>query len=337
MLNFGQHSAVLEPGDEFDFTQFEPLGVATFRLLSDARSHEHGHFAIGLQFVAAGIVAISQEKIPAPSIHVLARGTAAADSGEDGAFQLDVQGPNGVSGSFRYQHLNDDVVSTSISHVAFIGSAAVIRGAARVDGVDGFTFVVTAADHSPDSIGVEIRAPDGSAYFHADQRELSSGTIDISAEPSNIRMHGHISIVDGNELHRVDFKVRERVSRAETGALDYERESNVEPARGWPSLRSANRDRFHSTIVTRASFSDASGATPGKTRKYGIDQVDFSGIGTWNGQPGYTFSAIALDAEGSKKKNNRDAFALTIWDSLGNVVVNVNSFVTNGDIKSKKP
>jgi hypothetical protein len=60
--------------------------------------------------------------------------------------------------------------------------------------------------------------------------------------------------------------------------------------------------------------------------------VVFSGVGTWNGTAGYTFTAQALDA--GEPGRGRDMFAITVRDSAGHLVASVNARISLGNVES---
>ena len=49
-----------------------------------------------------------------------------------------------------------------------------------VNGVAGYTFITTVTNGTPDSIGLEIRKPDGSLYFSAPVKNVSGGDIVVT-------------------------------------------------------------------------------------------------------------------------------------------------------------
>jgi hypothetical protein len=62
--------------------------------------------------------------------------------------------------------------------------------------------------------------------------------------------------------------------------------------------------------------------------------VRFSGTGAWDGVPGYTFVAEAADR--GEPGAGRDTFAVTITGPAGEVVVNLNSVLTAGNVQKAR-
>ena len=90
------------------------------------------------------------------------------------------------------------------------------------------------------------------------------------------RMHGAGTVGSGQQ--RVSF------------AFDAGASANMD-ARGWLMVLAkdgAGRPRTFAGRVDDVSFSNADGYTPGQWPSSGIDTVTFSGVGWWNGRPGYS-------------------------------------------------
>jgi len=94
---------------------------------------------------------------------------------------LDVTGAATPFGSVHYAYSRTRLtfVSTSISSFALNGSVVTIQGAGTVNGVAGFTFVVTATNGAPDAFGIVIRRTDGSLYYSAASLALAGGDFSI--------------------------------------------------------------------------------------------------------------------------------------------------------------
>jgi hypothetical protein len=133
----------------------------------------------------------------------------------------------------------------------------------------------------------------------------------------------------------------QRMDGAEAWRLEY----RIEP-RG-PAV--AGRQRFASTAVTAAVFSDDPMLEPGPRplaterrpgRRIGddpgvvVDTVVFRGVGRWNGAPGYTFHARASD--GGEPGRGRDGFALTVTAPDGSVVARVDGRLAGGNVQSRR-
>lgn len=65
-----------------------------------------------------------------------------------------------------------------------------------------------------------------------------------------------------------------------------------------------------------------------------MDTVRFTGMGRWNGAPGYAFTATATDA--GEPGARRDSFAITITAPNGTVVANVSGTLTQGNNQSTR-
>src|SRR4051812_32083461 len=118
--------------------------------------------------MASGTVALSQEPVPTKQEVVLALGRyAPGTTANNATFALATIGPDFPLRIFSYNYptANLNLVSTSVSHVSFVGQAAVVRGAAKVNRVGGYTFTATLGRGSEKSIGLEIRYSDGTVYF----------------------------------------------------------------------------------------------------------------------------------------------------------------------------
>jgi probable HAF family extracellular repeat protein len=147
---------------------------------------------------------------------------------------------------------------------------------------------------------------------------------------------GHVD-ADGKR-HRFQFLVRE----AEGGADRYGKLQYAVWTRGPRADENAEQaarsgrpvSRFVSTSVTGATFSDDPGSAPSRRRGPTVDSVAFVGTGTWNGQPGYTFEATAIDA--GEPGPGKDSFAITITSPSGDVVARVSGLLSGGNIQSRR-
>jgi hypothetical protein len=200
------------------------------------------------------------------------------------------------------------------------------------------TFAPTAADLVDGARAVACAPASGSTFAigtttvscsAGDTRGNSASasfTVTVNAAPVDVpgRMTGDFTIDDGDAKHVVEFRVQERVSGAEAGALHY-RVRTKRPGRD-------REDEFESSSLTSVSFSNEPGVSPGRRPASGVDTVAFAGIGRWNGGGGYTFTAVAIDA--GEPGRGRDSFAITISDGGGRVVAAVNATITGGNIQS---
>jgi predicted extracellular nuclease len=116
-------------------------------------------------------------------------------------------------------------------------------------------------------------------------------------------------------------------------AFDVKETQNLE--RGWVTVQvrpaPGRPDRYLSASVTGVQMSDAPGYTPSRT-KTGVDTVVFSGVGDWNGAPGYRYEIAAADR--GEPGRGRDTFSLTIFSPTGAVVETVSGLLRDGNVRS---
>jgi hypothetical protein len=94
------------------------------------------------------------------------------------------------------------------------------------------------------------------------------------------------------------------------------------------------RNWFLATSMT-AVFSDDPQSVPGPGAQPAADTVRLSGTGWWNGRPGHTFEAVAVDR--GEPGRSRDDLSFVIKDPLGNVVASVTGKLAGGNIQAKRP
>lgn len=139
------------------------------------------------------------------------------------------------------------------------------------------------------------------------------------SQPMPGRMHGAGTVGSGQQ--RVSF------------AFDVGASANLD-ARGWLMVLAkdgAGRPRSFAGRVDDVSFSNAEGYAPGRWPASGVDTVMFSGVGYWNGRPGYRFQVTASD-RGEPSVN--DTFALVVTSPTGQVVESVSGLLRGGNIQS---
>jgi hypothetical protein len=88
---------------------------------------------------------------------------------------------------------------------------------------------------------------------------------------------------------------------------------------------------FDSTSVTGLVFSNDPAFAPGGRGTLEIDSVRFSGGGSLNGAPSYTFEAIATDRG---EPGRSDTFSIIIRDEHGVVVANAAGVLKSGNVQS---
>jgi hypothetical protein len=128
----------------------------------------------------------------------------------------------------------------------------------------------------------------------------------------------------GNVRHDADFHVQEQVSGSESGTLRY-RVRTKRPGRD-------QIDEFDATLITDVTFVNAPGVSPGRRPPSGVDTVSFSGVGAWNGQSGYSFTATAVDA--GEPGRGVDSLTIVVRDAANTVVASVSGILTGGNIQS---
>lgn len=99
-------------------------------------------------------------------------------------FSIDtVTGPT-PTGSLRYYYAKTrmNFVSTGITSAAVSGNTAVINGTGTANGAGGYTFTAVVTDGAPDSFGITVRKPDGSAYYAAGPMSIGGGDLLIQMQ-----------------------------------------------------------------------------------------------------------------------------------------------------------
>jgi hypothetical protein len=146
------------------------------------------------------------------------------------------------------------------------------------------------------------------------------------------RMHGNGFIRADGVRYQFVFEAAERVGGAERGHFDL-RVEEERPASG-RGPRRLRLDRFVAREVSSVTFSDDPTVWPGRRRRPQVDTVAFSGTGTWNGIAGYRFEIGASDH--GEPGRHRETIAITIWDSGGSVVVEVEGTIDGGNVQSSR-
>jgi hypothetical protein len=105
--------------------------------------------------------------------------------------------------------------------------------------------------------------------------------------------------------------------------------------RGWLAVLvkdGAGRPRSFAGKVDDVSFSDAEGYVPGQVPASGVDTVTFSGVGWWNGRPGYHFQVTASDR--GEPGVGTDTLSLVVTAPTGEVVESASGVLRGGNIQS---
>lgn len=252
-------------------------------------------------------------------------------SGGTGAAATAVQGSFGNTATPRLPVAARDTTSPILSLPRLVTAVAVAPAGAPVafamaatDLVDGTARAVTCqpASGSVFPIGT-TRVSCSATDSHAN---VATGNFNVVVEPPSAtgRMLGKGSVAAGNQIHHFTFNIAKRGLRSEDSSFDDDVVTKVEGHE--------QHDRFRATLVTSAYFFDAPGSVPGPQPRSGIDQVFFAGLGTWNGQAGFTFQAVVVDA--GEPGKGADTVALTIRRAGGAVVADVVGQLAEGNIDS---
>jgi hypothetical protein len=158
-------------------------------------------------------------------------------------------------------------------------------------------------------------------------------------------MQGEGTTVAAGRIYAFDFQVIELPTGVDRGGLRLDitrpdggrgnngHKNNDDGNRGQEKDdRNGSRDRFVTTRLDSIVFT--AGAASGPGRRPALDRAAFTGVGRWNGTPGYTFTAQAVDA--GEPRAGRDLFAITIRDPRGVIVATVSGPISTGDIESSR-
>jgi hypothetical protein len=138
--------------------------------------------------------------------------------------------------------------------------------------------------------------------------------------PVQGRIHGGGTVGAGSQRVAFTFEVGESANFVE---------------RGWLMVLvkdGAGRPRSVAGQVNDVSFSNAEGYTPGQVPPSGVDTVTFSGVGWWNGRPGYHFQVTASDR--GEPGVGLDTFSLVVKAPTGEVVESASGALRGGNIQS---
>jgi len=95
-------------------------------------------------------------------------------------FTIDARGPVAPSGSFQYVYLRTRMTfaATQVTNVSLSGADMMVDGLGTVNGAAGYKFTATAADGSPDRVGLVIRrVSDDSIFYSAPLLPLGGGSL----------------------------------------------------------------------------------------------------------------------------------------------------------------
>ena len=106
------------------------------------------------------------------------------EAGFQASLSLDVRASSLETGwlNYYYSKLRINLESTSITGLSIVGDTITITGEGTVNGVSGYTFIITIIDGNPDTMEIIIYNPDGTVYFTSGSGALSSGDFNVVIE-----------------------------------------------------------------------------------------------------------------------------------------------------------
>jgi hypothetical protein len=254
---------------------------------------------------------------------------------------------NPSGGSFTVTVM--DVTPPVLSLPADITVDATSSSGATVD------FTATAADAVDGGVPVVCTPASGSS-FPVGATTVNCTAIDAAGNPVSGSFLVTVNAVDEGEEGRMtgrgyingpdarvhfNFHVRERAPQGERARMVVTIRHWSHHGHGWGHGWGQGHhdwDRFVLKDVTSVEFSDDPGFKPNRRwrrRLPTIDTVTFTGIGEWNGQPGYTVTVHATDQ--GEPGVWRDTFAITILDPSGMPVASYpETRLAGGNIQSHR-
>jgi len=199
-----------------------------------------------------------------------------------------------------------------------VPAGSAVTDANGVATIDNVSLAGVALGTYPNAIGASFA---GDALFPA---AGGTGLLNVLAAATPGMMVGDGFVAES--LVRYDFKfvVQEKANGADRGKLDLH-VTDVDDGRKKKQRRD---DRFVSTSYTDVVFDLDPAARP----QY--DNVRFAGLGTWNGQAGYRFEALAQDRMGPGRHS--ESFRITIYDPTNHVIASVDGIVKGGHLESRR-
>lgn len=206
--------------------------------------------------------------------------------------------------------------------VAPAGAPVVFEATALVAG--GGTVAATCQPASGSIFPIGTTRVDCSASVP--QADVATGSFTVNVTPPSVagRMRGDGRVAAGEQQHHVRFNVLKRGLRSETSVFDDDIVTKTDGQ--------TRQDRFRATLLSNVYYFDAPGSAPGAQPATGIDQCAVTGLGTWNGETGYTFQLVVVDA--GEPGKGTDTIALTIRRPDGAVVATVSGPLMDGNIDS---
>lgn len=162
-------------------TNFKPANLITSLYAPDQyRSSDHDPAIVGLNLVGPTLYEVTANGgITSPAGSSVADPTASGPA----TFNLRVRmtGRSVTTGTFTFHFPAADlrVVGSAITAPIVTGSTATISGAAKVNGVRGSTFTVTAIDSRPDRFRLVVRNSGGTVTYDSGDQILTTGTVVI--------------------------------------------------------------------------------------------------------------------------------------------------------------
>ena len=144
----------------------------------------------------------------------------------------------------------------------------------------------------------------------------------FASAPTPGQMAGAGEVRSGDERAVFAFTVRESVRRGERGVVMVQFID-----------RRGQKARYLAS-ATEVQFSDASGVSPGRRPRSGVDSVVFSGVGSWNGAEGYRFTISASDR--GEPGRGKDTFDVKVYGPRGNLLKSVQGVLVDGNIQSMR-
>lgn len=108
----------------------------------------------------------------------------------------------------------------------------------------------------------------------------------------------------------------------------------IQSERGDDHRARRRRSRCCARTVEFVAFSDDPTMRPGRARKPQIDTVRFSGVGKWNGQPGYRYEVFAVDH--GEAGRHPESVRITVRNPAGQIVAHVDGEIGGGNVQSKR-
>ena len=200
------------------------------------------------------------------------------------------------------------------------GRVVTYNNATAYDAVSGSVVAsCSPASGSTFPIGTtDVKCTASDAAGHVSEAHFS---VSISSQALQGRMRGAGSVGSGQQRVSFTFDAGESANQVD---------------RGWMMMLvkdGAGRPRSFAGKVDYVSFSNAEGYTPGQLPASGVDTVIFSGVGSWNGRPGYSFRVTASDR--GEPGVNIDTFTIVVTvTTTGEVVESASGVLRGGNIQS---